>query len=378
MSRTPSACAPRSSDSRAMRFRSRVVKWTRHSRSRSCWMPNATDRQPIRTRAIALSLTLTRSTPAAWRSRAASIVRSMRIERGGSISTDTTKRPAASFSARPVGGGASSPAVGVDVADTIDARGRAAGAVERGSGAAELRCPCRARRSPPASPRCAPASCRSSRRRSVPPGRRAAAPSRRSRRVPPRTRTGRRCAGAGRRSGGSSGPIGSLAGTGPHERIEAGHRAGAAVDADDVDAGTRPGPRAASSGVVPSSSTSSSPNVSDATTGRSDAARASATDDEDVLERRERLDHEQVDAALQEAVELLAHGGSHLGRVDPFRAVARADERPDRPGDERIAAGHVPGLAGHLGGPPVQPVGLIGQPERSPAGTGSPRTWRSR
>ena len=70
-------------------------------------MPNATARQPMRTRAIALSLTFTRSTPASRSSRAASIVRSIRMERGGSISTETTNRPAASRSARPVGGGVS-------------------------------------------------------------------------------------------------------------------------------------------------------------------------------------------------------------------------------------------------------------------------------
>ena len=95
MLRTPRAWAPSSSDSRAIRFRSRVVQWTRHSRSRSCWIPNATDRALIRTRAIAESETLTRSTPASRRSRAAAIVRSIRMLRGGSISTETTKRPAA-------------------------------------------------------------------------------------------------------------------------------------------------------------------------------------------------------------------------------------------------------------------------------------------
>ena len=58
-------------------------------------MPNATAIAPIRTRAIAESLMLTRSTPASRRSRAASIVRSIRIERGGSISTETTNRPLA-------------------------------------------------------------------------------------------------------------------------------------------------------------------------------------------------------------------------------------------------------------------------------------------
>ncbi len=88
-------------------MRSRVVRWTTHSRSRSCWIPNATAIAPIRTRAIAESLTFTTSTPAALRVRAASRVRSIRTERGGSISTETTNRPAASAAASRVGGGAS-------------------------------------------------------------------------------------------------------------------------------------------------------------------------------------------------------------------------------------------------------------------------------
>ena len=67
-------------------------------------MPNATANAPIRTRAIAESETLTASTPASWRRRAASIVRSIRTDRGGSISTETTNRRAASSSARRVGG----------------------------------------------------------------------------------------------------------------------------------------------------------------------------------------------------------------------------------------------------------------------------------
>ena len=108
MLRTPSACAPSSSDSSAIRFRSRVVQWTRHSRSRSCWIPNATANAPIRTLAIAESETFTASTPAACSSRAASMVRSMRTLRGGSISTETTNCWAASSSASRVGGGAPS------------------------------------------------------------------------------------------------------------------------------------------------------------------------------------------------------------------------------------------------------------------------------
>ena len=134
MLRTPRAWAPSSSDSSAIRFRSRVVQWTRHSRSRSCWIPNATDRALIRTRAIAESETLTTSTPASRRSRAASIVRSIRMLRGGSISTETTNRPAARSSARRVGGGALAGRRGVAAAprgSAVDGRRAPAG---RGAG----------------------------------------------------------------------------------------------------------------------------------------------------------------------------------------------------------------------------------------------------
>ncbi len=104
MLRTPSAWAPSSSDSRAIRFRSRVVTCTTHSRSSSCWTPNATAIAPIRTRAIAESEMLTTSAPASRSRRAASSVRSILMDRGGSISTEITKRPAARAVARPVSG----------------------------------------------------------------------------------------------------------------------------------------------------------------------------------------------------------------------------------------------------------------------------------
>src|SRR5664280_3845129 len=70
-------------------------------------MPNATAIALIRTRPVAESLMLTKSTPASRSRRAASIVRSMRIDRGGSISTAITTEPSASFRARPDGGVAS-------------------------------------------------------------------------------------------------------------------------------------------------------------------------------------------------------------------------------------------------------------------------------
>ena len=244
MSRTPSACAPRSSDSRAIRFRSRVVKWTRHSRSRSCWMPNATDRQPIRTRAMALSLTLTRSTPAAWRSRAASIVRSMRIERGGSISTETTNRPAARRSARPVGGGGSSLEV---------ALGRGG---QRSTGVGARRG--RRRRSAVAGPSSAVAPSVSIATRIAamcsgvvpqqPPTIRAPWPTIRGDHLAEVRGSGRVDELAGDALG-QPGVRQDRAGdrlarrTGPDQRVEAGDRSRAAVDPDDVDAGVDQGRR---------------------------------------------------------------------------------------------------------------------------------------
>ena len=82
-------------------------------------MPNATAIAPIRTRAMAESLMLTASTPAAWSSRAASIVRSMRTERGGSISTEMTNRRSSRARSRPVGGKAFEVSSGAEVTVSV-------------------------------------------------------------------------------------------------------------------------------------------------------------------------------------------------------------------------------------------------------------------
>ena len=121
----------------------------------------------MRTRAIAESLTLTRSTPASPRRRAASIVRSIRIERGGSISTDTTNRRSASaagqpgrrrlFADRPIGA-----PPGGRASSRRPSRRRCAGRPPEILLARRGR-----RRARCASPRRARASCRSSRRRST-------------------------------------------------------------------------------------------------------------------------------------------------------------------------------------------------------------------
>ena len=74
------------------------------------------------------------------------------------------------------------------------------------------------------------------------------------------------------------------------EGVEAGHRPGPAVDPDGVDAGGREGGGGRTWGVVPSRRTSSSPNVIEATIGRSAALRASSMREEQVVEVGERLD----------------------------------------------------------------------------------------
>ena len=240
MLRTPSACAPSSSDSSAIRFRSRVVKWTRHSRSRSCWIPNATAIAPIRTRAIAESLMLTRSAPASRSSRAASIVRSMRTLRGGSISTEITKRPSASAYAEARAARSSSIDRG-----RLGRRGRGASPRSRPTTsvarprarAGAPRPACRARRARRASRRCGRASCRSSRRRSARPASRSRgtidAEVRRLGRVDELALEALRQAGVGHDRARRLAVLGRPE---PRERVEAGQRPDAAVDADRVHA----------------------------------------------------------------------------------------------------------------------------------------------
>ena len=333
MFRTPSAWAPRSSDSIAMRFRSRVVKWTRHSRSRSCWIPNATAIAPIRTRAIAESLMLTRSTPASRSSRAASIVRSIRIERGGSISTDTTKRPARSFASSWVGGGPSPSPVGLP-----SRRSTASRVPTLGPGAGDGRVAAARCRAPPAA-----AASSAARIAAVcsgvvpqqPPTIEAPAamhplrPSRRSTRGRPRRRTGPRPAGAGRRSGRSIG-AGAPAGARPNPSSASRQACGPAPQLTPITstgADSRAS-AAAAAGDDPSASSSSSPNVSWATIGSSPGRPPRLVDrEQQVPQVDERLDHEQVDAALEQAVDLLAERrpGSRHRRGGAARAsVPRA------------------------------------------------------
>ena len=89
---------------------------------------------------------------------------------------------------------------------------------------------------------------------------------------------------------------------------------GSAVDADRVGARRGRAIAAATAGLLPSASTSSSPNVSEAMTGTSDARRASSTASSELLQVREGLEDDQVGAALEQAVDLLAEGGPRARR----------------------------------------------------------------
>ncbi len=82
----------------------------------------------------------------------------------------------------------------------------------------------------------------------------------------------------------------------------------------------------------------------------------------EVEQLRRGLDHEQVDAALEEAVDLLAEGRPDRRLVVTGQLAGRSAERTDRPGDQDVAAADVARLAGDLGAPPVEPGRLAGQP----------------
>ena len=223
-----------------------------------------------------------------------------------------------------------------------------------------------------ASPRCAPASSRSSRRRSRRPAARnrgtIAAEVLRARR---RRRTGPRSAAAGRRSAGSSGHDGSSPRSPRHrlERLEAGLRATAAVDPDDVGAGRRAGRPRPRPGGVPSGSCEllAERELGDDRAGRR-RARASSIASEEVAQSRERLEDEQVDAALEQAVDLLANGGPDLApraggaARGSARRAGRSTRRPgSRPATSRASRASWAPRRLSAAGPVAQPVG--GEPD---------------
>ena len=246
MFRMPRACAPSSSASRAIRLRSRVVRWTRHSRPTSCWMPKATARAPIRTRPVAESLTFTRSTPAS-RKEAGGVEGAVDPDRARRVYLDRDDEGALGELAGEAGRRRRltlrpglAPRRPGRAAASVSSRSEASRSEASGRGATAAcgprRRPAPWRRWPPASPPCGPASCRSSRPRSWLRRRSSAAPSRRStrarpsRRGDPSMRCGRPALGWSERA---TMPVGRA---GSQQRLEAGLRTRAAVDPDRVHA----------------------------------------------------------------------------------------------------------------------------------------------
>ncbi len=86
--------------------------------------------------------------------------------------------------------------------------------------------------------------------------------------------------------------------------------------------------------------------------------------EQQVRQVEEGLDDEQVDAALEQAVDLLPEGGADDGLVGVAQLARRRPQRPDAPADAGVAAAHVAGLAGDLRGPPVEAPGLRREAER--------------
>ena len=115
---------------------------------------------------------------------------------------------------------------------------------------------------------------------------------------------------------------------------------------------------AAAAGLLPSARTSSSPNVSEAMTGTSEARRASSTARTQLLQVRERLEDDQVRPALEQALDLLAERGPGGGLGEDRPAPRRRPERPDRAADERVAPADLACLAGELRRTPVDRADL--------------------
>ena len=133
------------------------------------------------------------------------------------------------------------------------------------------------------------------------------------------------------------------------QRIETRERPDAAVDADRVDAGRRSARPTTASGVVPSASVTSSPNVIDAIDGDVGGAMGLVDREQQVREVEERLEDEQVHAALEEPVDLLAEGGPDRRLVGMAELARRRAQRADAAADPRVAAADVARLAGDLG-----------------------------
>ena len=94
---------------------------------------------------------------------------------------------------------------------------------------------------------------------------------------------------------------------------------------------------------------------------------------QELLEIRERLEDDQVDAAFEQAVDLLAERGPGDGSGDRC-APARRTDGSDRPADEGIASADLAGVPGELGRSPVdRPDARLEAPRRQALPVGPER-----
>ena len=96
--------------------------------------------------------------------------------------------------------------------------------------------------------------------------------------------------------------------------------------------------------------------------------------EQQVVEVEEGLDDQEVDAALEEPVDLLAVHRADRGVVRVAQLARGRAERADAAADPRVAAADVAGLAGDLGRPAVEAPGLGGRARTRPGAAGWPRT----
>ena len=73
------------------------------------------------------------------------------------------------------------------------------------------------------------------------------------------------------------------------------------------------------------------------------------------------LDLDQIDAALQQALDLFRHRRRGDLRGDVAGAMERGADRPDRAGDQDVLAGHLTGFARQLGGTSIDGRSLVSE-----------------
>ena len=175
-------------------------------------------------------------------------------------------------------------------------------------------------------------------------------------------------------------PRGVAVGRGAHrlERVEAGRGSGSAVDPDRVGSRRGRGPSAAAPGLLPSARTSSSPNVSEAITGTSEARRASSTASTSCS-RSEKVSS-TIRSAPPSSKPSICSRNAARADASPMTGPPRAGgpERPDRAADEGVAPTDLAGLAGELCRAPVETCRPGPRGPRPPVAGGWHRTTGSR